>query len=873
MAKLDQTKTPYFDALKNYLKEGISPFDVPGHHMGNVDNLLKDYLGTKVYKADINAPIGLDNLANPKGVIKEMNELIADATGADFAFSLINGTSSGIIAAILSLVGASQKIILPRNVHKSVLSALILSGAYPIYVMPRIDNNLEIANQPSFEDYKKAILKYPSAKAVFVINPTYFGAIADLEKITTFAHKHNMAVIVDEAHGAHYYFTDKGPKSAIECGADISAVSLHKTGGSLTQSSILLGKEGLVSKAGVQKALNILNTTSPNSILLASIDTARHYMVNYGNKAISQIVELAKYAFEKISKIPGFIPRGKRHFQTKGCFNYDKTKLVIEIDKLNLTGFDVYHILKTKYHIQMELAETYTILGIIAIGSKKKHIDNLVLALKDISKKHYDKTIKSIDRTYEINFPFAVVKPRSAYQAPARKVRLSDALGQISKESVMIYPPGIPLIVPGEVYSKEIIDRLLSYSNSNVMILSDYSDGHVSVIDKDIWKHYGKHKDKIESLIRNRQTTPRIDGYTMPFEGDKHEATIMLLPYRKDTWREGGIPARKVFKKVIHAIAKFEKVYVGIDPSIYNKEIHNYENIENIIPIKINYNDSWARDTSPLFLVKDNHMRTVDFRFNAWGGDFDGLYKNWKEDDAIAKKISNYLKLQSYYIDDFILEGGSIHVDGKGTLITTEACLLSKGRNNQLSKVEIEEYLKIYLNVSKVIWVKNGIYGDETNEHVDNMLCFIKPGIIGLSWTDDKTNIMYKRCRDAYKTLSKATDAGGDKFEIVKLKLPTPQLMSDEEEAGINNKNQDAKVRISGDILSASYANYYQGDNFVILPSFGVSEDKLAYKTLKKYYPDKEIIQIDSREILLGGGNIHCITMQIPHIKGNKDEN
>lgn len=868
MHKLNQKKTPYLNALKKYLKEGISPFDVPGHHMGNTPNKLKDFIGKKVFEADINAPIGLDNLANPTGVIKETCELMADATGADHAFLLINGTSSGIIASIMATVGADEKIILPRNVHKSILSALILSGAFPIFVNPVIDSQLEIANQPTFEDYKKAILRYPSAKAVFVINPTYFGAIADLECIVDFAHQHNMVVIVDEAHGAHYAFTSKGPKSAMECGADISSISMHKTGGSLTQSSVLLVKGERVNPVAVQKTLNILNTTSPSSLLLASLDTSRHYMANYGEEALAKTVSLAKYAFDRIGRIPGFVPRGKKYFVQRGCYDYDKTKLVIELDKLGLSGHEVYQLLKTKYHVQIELAEAYTLLCIIAIGTKKKHIDNLIAALKDISTTHYHKNWKYPNRNYNITFPFAMVKPRTAYQAPATKVHFKEALGMISKESIMIYPPGIPLIIPGEVFTKEVIERLETYRSTGVTILSDYKDGFVNVINSDEWKQYPTYKKKIDDFIRKRKTTPRIDGYRMPFEGARHYATLMLMPFRKDTWRNNAKPAQQAFMGVIKAIAKFEKVIVGVHPKIYDTVAPELEALDNVVILKVKYNDAWARDNMPIFVTKDgSSVRAVDFRFNAWGGQFDGLYQDYKDDDALSKKVAQKLKVDSYSLENFVLEGGSIHVDGQGTLMTTEACLLSDGRNPLLSKQEIEEKLKTYFNVDKVIWLKNGIVGDETNEHVDNMACFVRPGVVALAWTDDKNSLQYQYCRDAYNTLKKETDALGNKLEIIKVKVPKPLYMTKEESKGIKSSNKGAKPRNAGDQLSASYINYYQGHNFVILPKFGVPEDKIAYEQFKKIYPDKEIVQVDGREILLGGGNIHCITMQIPSLK------
>ncbi|HBF68861.1 MAG TPA: agmatine deiminase [Firmicutes bacterium] len=866
MKKINQNSTPYLDALKKYVNSNIAPFDVPGHHMGNVPNKLKSFLGDMVFKADVNAPIGMDNLANPHGVLKEAEDLMAEFCHADDAYFLINGTSSGIIAMIMTSCKANERIIMPRNVHKSIISALILSGAVPVYVAPKLDTELEIANQPTVDDYIKAMQRYPASKAVFVINPTYFGAVNDLKRIVDEAHSRGMVVLVDEAHGAHYYFDKQGPISAMDAGADMASVSFHKTGGSLTQSSVLLLKSKAINKIDLQKSLNILNTTSPSTILMASLDSAREYLVENGQKNMNKVHELSEYARKQISKINGFVPCGKEHFLSKGCFDYDETKLVIKLENLDINGFDLYQLLKKDYSIQMELAETYVVMGVLAIGNNKTQIDRLVKALKDISSKHYSKKHVYQKHAFGIEFPFQLLRPRAAFHAPGKKVLLKDAINSISKESIMIYPPGIPLIVPGEVFTKELIERIEEYKKSNVTILSDYGTDYVNVIDVDNWTRYHVYENKLNDYLIKRLTNPRADGYEMPFEGNRHSGTIILLPYRKDTWRDNAKPALDNFKKVIFAIAKYEPVFVGIHPTIYKKVIPFFQNKKNIYPIKIRYNDSWARDISPIFLLNENNkMRSVDFRFNAWGGDVDGLYSNYKDDDLFAGKISKIFGVEKYYLDDFILEGGSIHVDGEKTCLVTKACLLSEGRNPNLSDLEIEENLKTYLGVNKVIWLDHGIYEDETNEHVDNMACFIKPGVVALAWCDDKNDPQYQYCQSAYKTLKNSVDAMGRKFEIVKIKLPKPLYMSESEAKGIKQGHYNAKERLSGSRLSASYINFYQSDKFVILPAFGVNEDKIAKEQFKKLFPDKEIIQIDSREILLGGGNIHCITMQIPY--------
>lgn len=875
MAKFDQNRAPYVDALKAYISRNAAQLDVPGHQQGNIDTKLKEVIGQEVFKCDVNAPIGLDNLANPHGCLKEAEDMFADFTGADHSFFLINGTSSGIIAMIMASCHANDKIILPRNVHKSIVSALILSGASPVYIMPKIDADLEIANQPTVEEYINAMHKYPSAKAIFVINPTYFGAVNDLRRLVEEAHSRGIAVLVDEAHGAHYYFDETGPISAMKAGADMSSVSFHKTGGSLTQSSVLLLKSNLIDRATVQKTLNILNTTSPSTILMASIDSARQFVATKGQEAINKTHELSTYAREQIAKINGFVPCGKDHFITRGCYDYDETKLVIKVEHLDINGFDIYQLLQKEYRIQIELAETYVIMAILAIGTGKKQIDRLVSALKDISKKHYKKTNEYKRHAFGIEFPFQIVRPRSAYHAAGKLVPLKEAVNQISKESIMIYPPGIPLIVPGEVFTKDLVERIEAYKKNGITILSDYGADEVNVINTDAWKMYRSYESKLSNYVTKRLTTPRADDFSMPFEGGKHSGTIVLLPFRKDTWRKNAEPALQNYKKVIYAIAKYEPVYVGIAPKLYNRVINDYQHFKNIYPIRVSYNDAWARDNCPIFVTNGDRMRVVDFRFNAWGGEVDGLYSNYKNDDQLTKNLAKKFGQEVYRLDDFILEGGSIHVDGEGTCLVTKACLLSKGRNPHLTQLEIEEELKIYLGVNKVIWLENGIYNDETNEHVDNIACFIRPGVVALAWTSDKKDPQYKFSMNAYKVLTNSTDAKGRPIEVVKIKLPKPIYMSKKESKGIKSGTHDAKARQEGDRLAASYINFYQGEKFVILPGFGVPEDRLAKQQLQELYPEKEIIQINTKEILLGGGNVHCITMQIPYNKEfiKKNEN
>ncbi len=871
MKNLDQSKTPYVDALSDYIKDNVAPFDVPGHHMGNIKNKATDLLGQELYRLDVNSPVGLDTLGNPHGVIKEAASYLAEACNADEAFFLVNGTSSGIIAMILTAVKANEKIILPRNIHKSVINALILSGARPAYVMPEIDLDLGIANQPSIEQWKKAILRNPSAKAVFIINPTYFGAVTNLKEIVDFAHAHHMAVLVDEAHGAHYYFhADKSLMTAMDAGADMSAASFHKTNGSLTQSSVLLLKGNRFTREEVQRSLNIINSTSPSGLLIASIDGARSFMVSpEGKKAMDGVYELAEYARKKIAKIPGFKNEDKNHFLAHGAYDYDETKLVIGLDHLDLDGFGLYHLLKEKYDVQMELAEPNEVLAIFSIGTKKKHVDQLLSALKDISKSHYDVTHIRKKAHYDSSTPFQLVRPRVSFNAPGKLVKIEDCEGEVSKEQIMMYPPGIPLIAPGEVWSKELVEEVKSFQNSketSTKLLSSYH-GLYEVIDTDKWRRFSFYQKNLEDYYENKITTTSSDGFHFPFEGDEHKATFILMPSRLDTWRKKAKPAQENFLEIVKAIAKHEPVIVGVNQSISKTLVERINSIENVSSMKLRYNDAWARDNMPLFVTDGKTLRTVDFRFNAWGGKVDGLYSDYQDDDNLGSLVSKKLKLLSYYLPSFVLEGGSIALDGEGTLITTEACLLSKGRNPYYQKEEIEEILRDYLGVEKIIWVPHGIYQDETNEHVDNMISFVAPGEVVMAWTDDKKDPQYKFCQQTYKALNGASDAKGRKFIIHKLPLPKPMYLSNEEANELQTNETTLDKREGGRRLAASYVNYYQGKDFIIMPAFGVKEDAKAYQIMKELYPNKEIHQINTYEILLGGGNIHCITMQLPKEK------
>ena len=482
-----QEHTPLLDAIKKYVESEPVPFDVPGHKMGSLKTELSDYAGEMLYRLDINAPIGLDNLYHPNGVIKEAEDLFAEAFGADEAIFSVNGTTGGIMTMIVGIIDAKDKIILPRNVHKSIINSLILSGAYPIFVMPDTDPETGIANGVKIDNYIKAMDENPDAKAVFVINPTYFGVTSNIKKLAKEAHERNMIVIADEAHGSHLYFHEDLPLGAMAAGADISSVSLHKTFGSLTQSSAILINKERINVSRIKKVYAMLLSTSPNHILLASIDVARKRMALDGHKLLSNTLDLARKTRERINKIRGFHCLDKSYLDGNGRFDIDETKLVINTSEVGLSGFEIFKLMREVENVQMELGEISELLAIFTIGTTQKDADRLVEGLQKISDKYYDITdIKTIPH-FSYSFPELIVRPREAFHAPSKVISLDDAVGEISAESIMIYPPGIPLAIPGEIITQNAIDLLHFYEKEGGVVLSDSPDGYIKVLDQDKW--------------------------------------------------------------------------------------------------------------------------------------------------------------------------------------------------------------------------------------------------------------------------------------------------------------------------------------------------------------------------------------------------
>lgn len=364
--------------------------------------------------------------------------------------------------------------------------------------------------------------------------------------------------------------------------------------------------------------------------------------------------------------------------------------------------------------------------------------------------------------------------------------------------------------------------------------------------------------------MRTLESTPKADGFRMPGEFEPHERCWMIWPQRRDTFRYGAKLAQNAFVEFARGIARFEPVTVGVSDGQYEVAIRAVGDFAQVV--ELSNDDFWMRDTGPTFVTNGRELRGVDWSFNAWGGLFDGLYFPWDKDDRVASKVCGLVGADRYRLDDFVLEGGSIHVDGEGTLVVTESCLLSPGRNPELTREEIEGTLKDYLGVERIIWLRQGIYLDETNGHVDNVFNFVKPGECILAWCDDPADPQHAISQECYDILSNATDAKGRKLAIHKLHVPDPILLTEEEREGMDQVSEFWPPE-AGTRLPASYANYYTANGGIVFPLFGDPvHDAQAAEVLQRAYPDREVVGVECHEMFLGGGNVHCATQQQPKV-------
>ncbi len=453
----DQTRAPIYEALNKYRADRIVPFDVPGHKMGRGNPELTAFLGQSCMSVDVNSSKPLDNLCHPVSVIKEAENIAAEAFGAGNAFFIVNGTTAAVQAMMLAAAKSGDKVIMPRNVHRSAINALILSGAVPVYVNPEVNRELGIPLGMTAENVERAIEENPDAKAVFVNNPTYYGVCSDIKRIAEIAHKHNMLLLADEAHGTHFYFGDNMPISGMAAGADMSAVSMHKSGGSLTQSSFLLTAPG-ISEGYVRQIINLMQTTSGSYLLISSLDLSRRTLALHGKEIFAKVQSYAEYMRSEINDIGGYYAFSKELCDGGAFYDFDITKLSVHTRDIGLAGIEVYDILRDNYGIQIEFGDIGNILAYVSIGDRELYLDRLIGALNDI-KRVFSKDKTGMLSTEYID-PIVRISPQRAFYGKHIALPVEKSVGRICGEFVMCYPPGIPILSPGEEITPEILDHI-----------------------------------------------------------------------------------------------------------------------------------------------------------------------------------------------------------------------------------------------------------------------------------------------------------------------------------------------------------------------------------------------------------------------------
>lgn len=451
-----QERAPILEALEEFKSRRIVPFDVPGHKRGRGNAELAGFLGDACLSVDVNSMKMLDNLCHPVSVIREAEALAAEAFGAAHAFFMVGGTTSSVQAMILTAAKRGETIILPRNVHRSVINAMILSGAVPVYVNPQTDERLGISLGMRLEDVERAILLHPDAKAVFINNPTYYGICSNLRAIADLAHAHGMMLLADEAHGTHFYFHDDLPEAAMHAGADMASISMHKSGGSLTQSSMLLIGPN-VHEGYVHQIINLTQTTSASYLLLVSLDISRRNLAIRGREMVGNVIRLVAYARDEINAIGDYYAYGRELIDGDAVCDFDVTKLSIYTRSIGLAGIEVYDLLRDEYDIQTEFGDIANLLAYVSVGDRPKDIERLVAALSEI-RRNYRKDSSKMLRAEYID-PEVVAAPQEAFYAEKESLPIEKTAGRVCSEFVMCYPPGIPILAPGE----RITDEILAY--------------------------------------------------------------------------------------------------------------------------------------------------------------------------------------------------------------------------------------------------------------------------------------------------------------------------------------------------------------------------------------------------------------------------
>lgn len=474
--KNNQDRTPLLDVLLAHAKRDVTSFHTPGHKNGQgVDRRLRDFTGRNIFKMDVTVFPEVDSLHDPVGPIKKAQQLMAQAYGVKYSQFLVNGSSVGNMAMLMSACQPGDSVIISRNAHKSTLSGIIMSGVWPIWIQPKVDQHLDIIFDSDAAQIEEALRQFPEAKAVFVTSPTYHGVTTDLTKIAELCHAKGKLLLVDEAHGAHLKFHKDLPTSAVEAGADMCVQSTHKILSALSQGSVLHINSDQVDIMRVRKILSILQTTSPNYAIMASLDAARRQVFFQGEKIFGRLIKLAEEARDRINRMKRIYCVTQGEIRAKG-YDLDVTKITINVTRTGLSGHDFEHRLAFDYGVQVDCADLFNLIAIMGTGTTRQDVEKLIHALEDIDKQEPGKETNWVFQLPSLSTEM-VMTPREVFLSKkSKRVPLSKAAGHISAQTLTPYPPGIPVLIPGERITKEIQDFLIDFAGKDIRISGQETD-------------------------------------------------------------------------------------------------------------------------------------------------------------------------------------------------------------------------------------------------------------------------------------------------------------------------------------------------------------------------------------------------------------
>jgi len=473
---MKHNSAPLFETLLGHAKRRVTSFHTPGHKNGRgIDKRLKAFTGRNMYYMDVTVFPEVDSLHDPVGPIRKAQQLMAKAYGVEHSFFLVNGSSVGNMISLMSACHPGDSVIVSRNAHKSTMSGIILSGVWPIWIQPKVDQNLDILFDSSPEQIEEALKKYPEAKAVFVTSPTYNGVTTDLVKIAEICHSRGKALLVDEAHGPHLKFHKDLPVSGVEAGADLTVQSTHKILSALSQGSVIHFQSDLLDVTRVKRVVSLLQTTSPNYLTLASLDLARRQAVMEGEKMLDRVMRWAESARKRINRLKHFTCFTRRDIQARG-YDMDVTKLTINVTRSGFSGHEIDEILTREYNIQVDAADLFNLIAIMGIGSDKSDVDRLVAALEDIDSKYRGAAQNWILQIPSLSTEMVMV-PRDVFLLyKSKRVPLKAAAGHISAQTLTPYPPGIPVLIPGERITQAIVDYLEDLAEKDIRVVGQEGD-------------------------------------------------------------------------------------------------------------------------------------------------------------------------------------------------------------------------------------------------------------------------------------------------------------------------------------------------------------------------------------------------------------